>query len=117
MDQSESVVEVDEFDEFQKTATNLGPDSEVSYWLGSGYPCMNLVIKGDASYLCFFSGQDHICYISQNGQKVEGTILIHEEEQMEVPLDTIISTSEAIEAARKFFQSKNLPKCVQWLEL
>ncbi len=115
MEQIDSVVV--KFEELQKHISNLEHESEMSFWLGSGYPCMNFLAKGDASYLCYFPGQDRSCYISQNGQNVEGVTLINENEQAEVPLDTIISRSEALEAAREFFQSKHLPKCIQWLEL
>jgi len=117
MSWDKSTIEGREFAEFQEFVLNRENESEMSLWIGSEYPCMNLLIKGEIAHMCYFPSRDHPGYISQNGQNNEGSILINGSDHIEVPTDSIISVNTALEAAKEFCETSALPKNSKWLEL
>ena len=111
------IVKAHDFEKVQKLLSNREQQSEISLWLGSGYPCMNLLVKGETAHVCFFPSYNHPGYISQNGQDIERSTLINEKDHIEVPVSSIISVDAALEAAKEFCATTVLPKNSEWLEL
>ena len=96
---------------------HLTPDS-------SDYPALTIHVKGDLAAIYYYRGDDRAGYVSLGGKmnldpKELTTFSIHgsDPDTIDVLNDSIVPFSEALEAAKEFFHSQELPRSIKWLEL
>jgi hypothetical protein len=96
-----------------------------SFWLthdGEKYPAVALLVKGDLACLHYFPKDSHPGFLSIGSAEEltpdEATIFqLDNLDQAEMPNSSVVHFHQAVEAAKDFFASKELPKSVQWIEL
>jgi hypothetical protein len=96
------------------------------FWLSHDnerYPCVSLLVNGDLACLHYFPTEPHPGFLSQGSLQElnpdEWTIffLDNPDQEQEMPNSSVIHFSKAVEVARDFFSSKELPISIEWLEL
>jgi hypothetical protein len=83
---------------------------------------MSLLVKGDLAYVHYFPKPSHPGFRSLGSivqPAKEMTIFYLDNLQQEQPVlnNAIIPFHAALDAAKEFFQTKVLPKCIPWVEL
>lgn len=96
------------------------------FWLSHDnekYPSVSLLVRGDLACLHYFPADSHPGFLSvgsiQELKPDESTIffLDNPNQEQEIPNSSVISFYEAVEVAKGFFASKELPGSIEWLEL
>jgi hypothetical protein len=96
----------------------LTPDS-------SDYPRLSIMVKGDLAAIHYFPKDGHAGHVALGGKmnldpkkmtrfsigRLDAGDTIH------VPNHLIVSFSEALEVAKEFFHSQELPRSIKWFEL
>src|SRR5580700_4839089 len=100
----------------QQNEFSLTPDSD-------DYPLLWILVRGDLAAIYYIPGDRQAGYVSVGGK----TNLNPKEmttfptgdlgETIDVLNRFIVSFSEALEAAREFFHSQELPRSIKWLKL
>lgn len=96
-----------------------------SFWLshdGESYPTVALLVKGDLACLHYFPKDSHPGFLSigpVQELKPDGatTFLLDNLDEAEMPNSSVVYFHQAVEVAKEFLASKELPKSVQWIEL
>jgi hypothetical protein len=97
-----------------------------SFWLSHDdekYPSVSLLVKGDLACLHYFPADTHPGFLSigsvQELKPDEATtfFLNNLDQEQEMPNGSVIQYSKAVEVAKVFFASKELPRSIEWLEL
>jgi hypothetical protein len=96
----------------------LTPDS-------SDYPRLWIFVRGDLAAVYYIArDDDRAGYVSVGGNlnlnpKEMTTFAIGDDtgETIDVLNDSIVPFSEAVEAAKEFFHSQEMPRSIEWLEL
>ena len=87
------------------------------------YPCLSVMVNGEYAYVHFFPEHKHPGFhsVSINTRLPEGktsvfyTGTIYEE--IQISNDAVIPFSFAVTAAKEFFNTLKMPKCIEWFEL
>ena len=96
------------------------------FWLSHGpenFPALCLLVNGDLATLTYLPQEGHPGYRSEG--KVRGlerdrtsTFYVNNEtEELEIMNESIVPFCTAVEAAKDFLISRQLPKSIEWLEL
>jgi hypothetical protein len=98
-----------------------------SFWLshdGEEYPTLSLLVKGDLASLNFIPTEFDAGYSSvgkrlglQAGETTTFSISTNRADDVVVLNDAVLPFSAALQAAKEFFHSKELPESVEWLKL
>lgn len=113
-------MKVENLADLQKALDFSRNQSEFSIWISLGdsqYPYINVLIKGDLAYVHYFEKEGHPGYQSIGRSTEDGMITINEEDQMIVPMDTLVSVDKAAKAGQEFLKTHILPNAIEWLEL
>ena len=112
--------------EFQAVLeTRYGPDAN-SFWISHDdekNPVISLLVKGNLSCIHYFPYEGHPGFVSvgaAEGLDKDGfTTFCFEtlKQDQEIWNPHVILASAAMSAARDFFNSKELPKSIEWEEL
>ncbi|HXA70012.1 MAG TPA: hypothetical protein VNW24_06160 [Stellaceae bacterium] len=103
-------------------------DQENEFWLRadkSDHPALSIMVKGDLAAIHYFPKEGHAGHVSIGGKmnldakkmtkfsigSLDPGATIH------VPNHLIVSFSEALEVAKEFFRSQELPRSIEWFEL
>jgi hypothetical protein len=98
-----------------------------SYWLSHGeeeHPTLSLLVKGDLATLSYFPKEFDAGFRSVGalphlnaGETTTFSISKYPADDVDVLNDAVLPFSVALEAAKDFFNSKDLPQSVEWLRL
>jgi hypothetical protein len=97
-----------------------------SFWLSHGEetkPALSILVRGDLAYLHYFPNDSHPGFASigtVRELKPDHTttfFLDTPDQEQEIMNNSIVSFSEAVQAAKAFFISKDLPAAIRWVEL
>jgi len=101
----------------EQNGFGISPDS-------SKYPRLFIYVKGDLAVIYYHRGDDRAGYVSVGGKmnldpKEMTNFSIHrsDSDSIDVFNDSIVPFSEALEVAKEFFQSQELPRSIEWFEL
>ena len=97
---------------------HLTPDS-------SDHPALTVHVRGDLAAIYYYRGDDRAGYVSLGGKmnldpKEWTTFSITKRdpgETIDVRNEFIVSFSEALEVAKEFFNSQQMPRSIEWFEL
>jgi hypothetical protein len=85
------------------------------------YPCLLILVNEDLASLWYTPAEDHPGFITtatEGANLGSGTTMFYLYRDLEpTPNSTVVALSEAIEAAKEFFGSDQLPRAVQWEQL
>ena len=87
------------------------------------YPNMEILIKGDWTYIYYFPEEDHagfFAYMDNNGLDKDGDMEFNIgsfNSVIEISNEHVIPVEKAYEVAREYFASNELSKEVKWFEL
>lgn len=89
------------------------------------YPLLTIMVKGDLAAIHYFPEDGHAGYVSIGGKTnpdPKKTTTFHigtldAGDTANVPNEFIVPFSEALEVAKEFFRSQELPRSIKWLEL
>ena len=87
------------------------------------FPYMIMSVKGKYACLSYFRGEDGPGYSSVNDTPVldaDGISIFYtntDSEEIEVANYSIIEIEDAVSAVEEFFETLQLPKCIEWEEL
>lgn len=98
-----------------------------AFWLSHGagrYPMLSLLVKGDLASLHFMPKEHEagcrsvgrMSYLGQ-GETTRFSISKHSGDDVYVMNESLIPFSAAVDAAKEFLSSKELPQSVDWLWL
>ena len=96
------------------------------FWLSHDnkkHPSVSLLVKGDLACLHYFPTDSHPGFLSvgsvQELNPDEATIffLDNPDQEQEMPNSSVIHFSKAVQVAKDFFASEELPRSIEWLEL
>ncbi len=119
------LIECNEIKEFE-SILNLRYGKEVNeFWIygQDRYPCLSIMVNGEYAYMHFFPEHKQPGFqpIGMNTDLPEGEISIFYtntvDEEIEIINDFVIPFSTAVTAAKEFFTTLEIPKCVEWFEL
>jgi hypothetical protein len=94
--------------------------------VGSDYPALVIYVRGDLAAIYYYRADDgRAGFVSIGGKmnldpKKMTTFQIggfNPGDTIDVLNDSIVPFSEALEVARKFFHSQELPRSIEWFEL
>lgn len=98
-----------------------------SFWLShcdEDYPKLSLLVKGDLATLNYFPKEFDAAFVSVGrmpelkvGETTTFSISTDRADDLIVLNDAVLPFSAALEAAKEFFHSGDLPKSVEWLQL
>jgi hypothetical protein len=103
---------------YQMNEFSLCPDSGV-------YPLIKINVRGDLAAIYYYRGDEQAGYVSLGGKmnldpKGETSFSIDNRdpgETIDVLNEFIVPFSEALDVAKEFFHSQELPRSIKWLEL
>jgi hypothetical protein len=88
------------------------------------FPMLSILVNNDVATLNFLERTDEAGFIPvgnlPNFDAKEDTVFClnrNPADDVEVPNNSVVSFSTALDAAKEFFKSRELPKCVEWVEL
>lgn len=95
------------------------------FWLNlpTEYPCMNLVVKNNYASLLYIPEDGHPGFISighdTDLDEYETSTFYTNTDQEEISVAnyTILPFSIALNAVKEFFETKEMPKLIEWEEL
>lgn len=97
-----------------------------SFWLSHDrekYPSISLLVKGDLATVTYFPHDDHPGFTSVGnieGLDPDGVTVFYLDsptQEQEVLNASVVPFSTALEVAKEFFRSKELPRAIKWFEL
>jgi hypothetical protein len=91
----------------------------------SDYPRLSIMVKGDLAAIHYFPKDGHAGHVAPGGKlnldpkKMTKFSIgrLDVSDTIYVPNHLIVSFSEALEAATKFFQSQEMPRSIEWVAL
>ena len=97
-----------------------------AFWLFHAaelFPAINIMVKGDLSYVHYFPKERHPGFSSvgrvpglrRNGNTV--LFMNSSDEPVEIMNEAVVLFSDALKVAQEFAVSATMPKCIQWFEL
>lgn len=87
------------------------------------FPYIIMSVKENYACLSYFRGEDDAGYSSIGTEHIldeDGISIFYtntEDEEIEVANYLIITFEKAVSAIKEFFNTKSLPKCIEWEEL
>lgn len=87
------------------------------------FPYMIMSVKGEYACLSYFREEDDPGYSSVNNVPIldkDGISIFYtntDSEEIEVANYSIIKIEDAVSAVKEFFETQQLPKCIEWEEL
>lgn len=108
--------------EIEAILTKRAASGYNSFWLAHEelYPVISMLVKGDLAYAYYIPGDRQAGYCSVgNVANLEGDWTIFRLDNQDQPIlnDAVIRFSSALEIAKEFFRSRELPRCSEWLKL
>ena len=114
-------------DELERLLEARNDDGANAFWLAhedSHYPVLCLLVKGSLASILYSPNDRQAGFIPQNPghglTKEEFTrfaISRHSGDDVFVLNEAILAVATAMQAAKEFFLTKELPRSVEWLEL
>jgi hypothetical protein len=86
-------------------------------------PAISLLVKGDLACLHYFPDELHPGFLSVGAieeltpSETTTFFLDTPDQEQELPNSAVIRFSKAVEVAKDFYASKELPRSIRWLEL
>jgi len=81
-----------------------------------GYPCLSILVNGERAFVNYFAEEGGDMAASLGDEEAEGSVKFCGGRH-EVAAYQVIPASSAMECALAFFQSQELPDCMDWEEL
>ena len=87
------------------------------------YPLLSILVKDELATLSYFARDNEPGWVptgSATGSKAETTLFHisrYPADDLQVQNDAVVSFATALNAAAEFFNSKELPTSINWLEL
>ena len=118
-------IECNEIKEFESILNIRYGKGANEFWIygENRYPCLSIMVNCEYAYLHFFPEHKHPGFqsIGMNTDLPEGEMSIFYtntiDEEIEIINDAVIPFSTAVTAAKEFFITSELPKCIEWFEL
>ena len=98
-----------------------------AFWLwheDAAYPMLGVFVKQELAYLHYIQAEGEAGFASvggtcdlTRGQTTSFPISPHEADDIHILNEAVVPLSIALSAAKEFYFSKELPKCVEWLKL
>jgi hypothetical protein len=94
-----------------------------SFWLSyeTGFPCMSIMVRDDLATVWYAPQESHAGYVSATNlnmlQRGATTSFYFDKDRQDVSNDVIIKWEDALETAKQFFRSSDLPNTIRWIEL
>ena len=112
--------------ELEAILTRRYEGSRNTFWVSHGseeYPTLGLFVKDDLACLFYLPGEGDAGFCSQGlikdslpGEKI-AFFTSRDGEEMNVLNEFVVSWSNALDAAREFFSSSDLPQSIEWFQL
>lgn len=80
------------------------------------YPCLAILLNGSFACVHYFLNEYGDMWQSSGNQDEDVEFVIGGEKS-EMPADTIIPLEKAIECVNQFWNSNEIPTCIEWREL
>jgi hypothetical protein len=102
-----------------------GPSAN-GFWISNDddkMPVISLLVKESLATLVYFPSEGHPGFVPVGGMtgldKIGFTAFRHEtiEQEIEIPNSQVVPFASALQAAEDFYESKALPKSIEWTEL
>ena len=97
-----------------KSSSNPFDDIWISR--NSAYPCLAILLNGKDACVHYFLNDNGDMWQSVGYGNKDVTFL-HNGEESDMPADCIISLDKAIDCAKQFYLTSDLPNCIEWQEL
>ena len=121
------VEQVNNVDDLQTVLARRCETGFNSFWLSHGdeeYPALSLMVKGELAALSYipkefdagFSSVGTLPHLNA-GETTTFSISKHRADDVDVSNDAELPFSVALQAAKDFFHSRDLPQSVEWLRL
>ena len=97
---------------------NCAANKPDELWLSgdTDYPCPAIMVNGQYACVHYFLNDNGDMWQSV-GHEEQDVTFIAGGVDTEMPGSTVISTKQAIDCARQFFDSIERPDCIEWFEL
>jgi len=101
-------------------------DDSNCFWISHDddqYPTLNILVKGDISYLNYIPKEFDAGYrsVGQRGRDSDDVVTFsiseYSGDDLDILREAIVPWSTALVVAKDFFQSKELPNSVAWFQL
>jgi hypothetical protein len=103
-------------------------DQENEFWLRadkSDHPALSIIVKGNLAAVHYFAKEGHAGHVSIGGKmnldpkKMTKFAIgsLDSGDTIHVPNHLIVPFSEALDVAKEFFHSQELPHSIEWFEL
>lgn len=102
--------------EFIEELESNRTDNENEIWITgeSEYPCISVMIKGNAANINFFKSADDFAACLNDENTANGAVDFGD---IEIERQFVIDRKKAIECIREFVNTSKRPECVKWFEL
>ncbi len=107
----------EEYEAHLKTCFTSEEDNEI--WCAAeegGFPCLSILVKGEQAVVNYFAEEGGDMAASFGEEDAEGTIDFCGG-QYEIAAYQVIPAADAMKCALMFFQSQEIPDCIDWEEL
>jgi hypothetical protein len=121
------VYEPSDINELETILMKRYGDGFNSFWLshdGGDYPTLSLLVKGDLATLNYFPEEYDAGFRSVGktprlklGESTTFAMSNNRADDVVVLNDAVLPFTAALTAAKEFFLSKDLPRCVEWMRL
>lgn len=81
-----------------------------------GYPCLSILVKGEQAVVNYFAQEGGDMVASFGDENAAGSIDFCGG-QYEIAAYQVIPAADAMKCALAFFQSQEIPGCIEWEEL
>jgi hypothetical protein len=122
----ESVTTANSVEQLEEALQKRYRDGVNSFWLSHDAetkPSISMLMKSDLAYLHYFPNDSHpgfasVGTVSELPQHKATTFFLDSPDQaQEILNSSIVPLSKALEVAKEFFASKDLPGHIKWSEL
>ena len=107
----------EEYEAHLKRCFTSQADNEIWCARNEGaYPCLSILVKGSQAVVNYFAQEGGDMAASFGDEDAEGTIHCCGG-QYEIAAYQVIPAADAMKCALAFFQSPEIPDCIEWEEL
>jgi len=121
-DHTYQIQSAEELDAILSRRYQVGGAALNSFWLSdeSGFPCMSILVKDELATVWYWPSEGSAGCMSTNGNATSEkatTLFYLNHQRQEVGDHLIINWPQAVEAAREFLETRELPNSLLWIEL
>ncbi len=116
-------ISIDNIEELDSVLRIKAEGNVNEFWINNDrdYPCMCISTNGDYAHVHYFGNEGELGFQTIGNLKLDKEIYTfytnNNSEIIEVPSEYVVDINTAIELAKEFFVSNELPKEIEWDEL